>query len=162
MVSTNILTWLEYQPTLTLQINALIFLVPHISPKMIHHLSRQSLKFSVSERRIFSNYVEELDTSMICALFVILNYSLPVLGQIWMNSMHFIMMKWLNHEESETSNLHNFASNTTPLLPIPVLKFYISWVYSTIAPLIMVMYRFPLNIIPWNINLTLFLTQIVL
>ena len=68
----------------------------------------------------------------------------------------------MNHQDRGTSIHQKCTSNTAPVIPIPVLKFQISWWNIITMQLIMVMYRFILNMIPWNIPLTMFQTQITL
>ena len=79
MVSIVIYILLEPQLTLFLQVRSLVLLVHHLPPTTIQRLSRQYLKLSMLDRRIFANTVEELDTMLTHAPFVFLTSSHPVL-----------------------------------------------------------------------------------
>ena len=63
----------------TLQVRSIIILVPHIPPTIIEKLSIQLLQLYAWDRRVFENYVEELNTRMMPASSVALNYSHQVL-----------------------------------------------------------------------------------
>ena len=64
-------------------------------------------------------------------------------------------MKQLNHQEIGTSKLQQFSSNPGPLLQKPGLCFWLSWVDSIIMPLIMVILRFNLQSLHFNLPLNL-------
>ena len=65
-------------------------------------------------------------------------------------------MNQLIQQEIGTSNLHHLTSNTRPLVPKPVLQFWLSWGDLIIMLLIMLMLRFTLQSIYFNISLTMF------
>ena len=96
------------------------------------------------------------------ASFVVLNFFHPILGERRVNQINFKAMNQMNHQECGTSKLRQFTSNPPPLLPRQFLWFHISWGDSIIMQLIMMMSSFTLQIIPWNIPLTLFQTQMTL
>ena len=78
------------------------------------------------------------------------------------NSTPFMVMNKVTHQEIVISNLQKIITNPGPLLPKPVLWFWLSWVDLIIMPLIIVMLRFTLNSINLNLPLNLFqiLTQL--
>ena len=118
--------WLEIQLAWTIQVSALIILVLQITQKMIQQLSRQLLQLSALDRRLFANTVEELDTKIMPGSSLELTSYRQVLEEILTSSTHFMLMKQMIHQESGTSKLQQFTSNTGPLLPKPVLCFCIS------------------------------------
>ena len=139
MVSTVIYSWLGPQLTWILQVNDLILLLLRLPPTIIQSLTSQLLQISVSERRLFANAVEELDTRLTRASFVVLKVYHPILGEVQINSMHFMVMNNLNYQYSGTSNIQQYISNITPLLPKKVLWFHLTRIYSIIMQLIMSM-----------------------
>ena len=72
---------------------------------MMHKLSIQLFQISARDRRIFVNAVEELDTKLMSASFVVQNSSHQVLGERWIRLMHFMVMNQMNHKENGTENL---------------------------------------------------------
>ena len=68
-------------------------------------------------------------------------------------------MNQLNHQESVTSNIQQFTSNPRPIIPKPVLWFWISWGDLIIIPLIIVTLGFNLKSIHLNLSLTMFQIQ---
>ena len=67
--------WLDLQLTWPLQVGTLIILVLHLTPTMIHKTPSQEFQLSVVNIRLFDNYVEVFETSMMAVLFLYLNYS---------------------------------------------------------------------------------------
>ena len=65
-------------------------------------------------------------------------------------------MNQLIHQDSGTSNLQQFTSNTGTFLPKQVLWFWLSWGDLIIMPLIMVMLSYTLQSINFNMSLDLF------
>ena len=88
---------------------------------MIQHLSRQLFQLSAPERIISANAVEELGTNLMPELSVVRNSPHKVLEEIWISSIHYMVMNQMNQQESGTVNLHKITSNTGPLLPKPTL-----------------------------------------
>ena len=62
-------------------------------------------------------------------------------------------MNQMNHQENVTTNLQNITSNPVPLLPTPELWLQISWGDLIIMPLIMVMFKFTVQMFWLNSNL---------
>ena len=75
--------------------------------------------------------------------------------------MPFMVMNQLNHQESGIANFLQFTSNPGTLLTKQLLCFWISWGGLIGMPLIMVMLRFTLQFIYWNLPLTMFRIQIL-
>ena len=71
-----------------------------------------------------------------------------------------MVLNQLRHQDTVTSNLHQFTSNTLNILPKPLLWFRLSWGYLIIMPLIMVILRFTLHSIHFNLTQILFQTRI--
>ena len=138
-----------------LQVRDLIILVLNLPPIMIHKLSSQLFQLSVSDRRIFANSMEYLDTIMMPASSLELTSTHQVLEERLTNSKTFMVMNQLIHQESGTSNLHKFTSETGTLLQKPVLWFWIPQGDLIIMELIMVMLRFTLQSIHLDLPMTM-------
>ena len=71
--------WLDTQLNWQPQFSAIIILVLHLTPTIIQQLSSQLFQISVWDRRVFENYEEVLDTSMMPVSSMALNSSHQVL-----------------------------------------------------------------------------------
>ena len=88
---------------------------------MIQQLSSQLLQLSERDRRVFANDVVGLETRMMPASSVALNYPHQVSEERWITSTPFMVKNQLTHQEIGTSNLQQITSNLGTLLPKPVL-----------------------------------------
>ena len=129
------------------------------TPTMIHKLPIQLSQLPALDRRVFANYLERLDKTMIPASYTTLNSSYQVLEEIWINSMPVMVTNQLIHQESGKDNLQQLTSNTGCLPPKPVLRFHILWVDLITIPLIMVMLSFTLQSFHSNLTLNMFQIQ---
>ena len=126
---------------------------------MIHHLSSQLLQPSAVYRRVFSNYVEGLETRLINASSVALNYSHQVLEERWISSTPLVVKEKMNYHDSRTANLQTITSNPVSLLSKLDMRFQLSWGDLIIMSLIMIMLRFTLHSFQLNLTLNLFQIQ---
>ena len=90
---------------------------------MIQQLSSQLLQLYAWDIKLFVNAVEELETKLMHASSVVQNSSHKVLGEILINSIHYMVMNQKNHQDNGTANLRNLTSNPGLLLPEPTLWF---------------------------------------
>ena len=90
---------------------------------MIQYISSQLFHISAQERRLFANFVEELDTKLMPASSVVKNSSHQVLEERLISSTPFMVMKneqqreWISQPPTDS-----FKSRTSPLNTIPVVS----------------------------------------
>ena len=70
--------------------------------------------------------------------------------------MLFMVMNQLIRKDSGTANFQKINSNIGLILPKPVLWFQLYWVDLIIVPLIMMVFRFNLQLFHLNITINLF------
>ena len=107
MISDIVWKLLELELTLFLWVKTLYILV--IPTTRIQLISNQSLQFSMANKILFVNYLEELDIIMIHLFFEVLILSHQVLDEIWNNLIHFLVMSQLNHHNSGTVKPQKFV-----------------------------------------------------
>ena len=103
--------------------------------------------------------MEGLDTRLMTASSVNLNYPHQVLKERLISSAPFMEINQMSHQESGTANLQNITSTTGSLLPKPFMWFQLSWGDLIITPFIMVMLRFTLHSFQFNLTLNMFQIQ---